>query len=172
MNSFAASLSKHTAEQYVRYQRILVMPDFLPAPLFEQKACYITVFENPGKHIRAVFGRPSPSQPTLAEEIVVNTIEAVHQRERAHIRQADLPSLGYSVTVLGPLERVLGKSRLDPKRFGLYVMSDRGKSAIILPQRTGIETGEEQISTAIREATINTPQEAITMYRFGVTHYD
>lgn len=172
MGSPAVRLAQRAAEEFVRKGERIPVPLGLPPALLQQRACFVTLYENPGRHTRAVFGRPSPAQPTLAHEIIFNTVEAIMRQQRAHIRPADLPYLGYSIAILGPLERILGGSHLNPGRFGLYVLSDRGKSAVILPQRTGIETGEEQISTAYREAGIRAPHESVSLYRFSVTHFD
>lgn len=172
MDSLATKLAKRAAERYMRSGELEPVPENMPVNLRVQRACFVTLFEKPGRHVRAVFGRPSPSQATLAHEIIFNTVEAVRRQQRTHIRLADLPYLGYSIAVLGPLERIFSQSHLNPRRFGLYVLSDRGKSALILPERTGIETGDEQISTAFREANIESRQEAISMYRFSVMHLE
>lgn len=172
MDSLATRLAKRAAERYIRSGEMEAVPERLSRDLCVQRACFVTLYEKPGRHIRAVFGRPTPSQATLAHEIIFNTTEAIRRQQRTHIRPADLPYLGYSVAALGPLERILSESHLNPRRFGLYVLSDRGKSALILPERTGIETGDEQISTAFREANIESRQEAVSMYRFSVMHFD
>lgn len=172
MYSQAHKIAQRAVEHYIKHGDLLPIDFPLSASMLSQKACYVTVYEKPGYHVRGVFGRPTPAQPTLAHEIVFNTIEVVRRQEKSHIRPVDVPHLKYAISVLGPLERILDASHLNPDRFGLYVLSDRGHSAVILPQRTGIETGEEQISTAFREAGINSPDESVTMYRFLVTYYD
>lgn len=88
------------------------------------------------------------------------------------MRAIDAASYMYSVAVLGPLERITGPEHLTPPVWGLYVRSEKNKSAIILPHRPGIESADEQIATAIREAGIDTKNESMTMYRFAVTLYE
>jgi len=172
MYESALRLARDAAEQYIKHGVLIDVPDRLPAVLMQQRACYVTLFEKPGRHIRAVFGRPTPSRPTLAHEVVFNTAQAIYLSSSARIRKADIPYLAFSVGIVGPLERILAPEHLDPAKFGLYVLSDRGKSTVILPERTGIDTGDEQISTAFREADIIPSKEAVTMYRFSVEHYD
>lgn len=165
-------LARAAAEHYVRAGELLPLPNTLPAEMLRQRACYVTVFEKPGRHVRSLFGRPLPQQPMLAQEIVVNTIEAITQSRQRLIRRADLSSLLYSVAVLGPLQRVSHVEHLHPDHFGLYLESDRGKSALLLPQRAGVETAADQVATAMREAGIDGRAEAVTMYRFEVTYFD
>jgi hypothetical protein len=56
-------------------------------------------------------------------------------------------------------------------QYGLYVRSDKNKTALLLPRRPGIDTADDQIATAIREARIDPKNETITMYRFSVVFY-
>lgn len=117
-------------------------------------------------------GSPLPRYPTLADEIVNHTIAAITHLGIGAVRRAELNSLVYLVAVLGPLQRISHLSQLDPKHYGLFTRSDQGKSAVILPQRTGIETAADQIATAHRESMIDVRREVAVMYRFGVTYYD
>lgn len=165
-------LAKQAAEHYVRYKEHVHVPAFLSAELLLQRACYVSIYERPGHHVRAMYGYPLPRHPSLAHEIIMNTTQAIRYQQVGSIRQLDLSHLLYGVSVLGPLQRVTSKEHLDPMRFGLYVRSDRDRSAVLLPQRTGIETSEEQIATAMREAGIDTRSEVLTMYRFAVDYYE
>ena len=119
-----------------------------------------------------MYGSPLPRQSSLAQEIITNTIYAITNSHSRAIRRADLSSLSYAVAVLNPLQRISDHSQLDPHDFGLYIRSDQGKSTVLLPQRAGIETAQEQIATALRESGINERDEAVTMYRFGVTYFE
>lgn len=170
-NAFG-KLAAETAEYFVKHGEYLPLNSFFPPELMRQRACYVSIFERPGKRLRWFFGQAMPSQPTLAQEIVCNTAAAISQAGSSRINRATLPHLQYTVAVVGPLQRVGGVAHLDPQNFGLYLTSDRGKSALILPQRAGIETADDQLATAMREAGINPRAEAITMYRFDVEHYD
>lgn len=166
-----ARLAEAAARQYVVHAARLEPPT-LTTDLRRQQACYITIYQNPGQRFRSMSGTPLPSKANLAEEIIANTIAALQREPHWSIRQADLNDLHFEVALLGPLERVGGPEHLDPKRFGVYVRSDRLRSAVILPHRLGIETGEEQFATALRESGINMRHEAATFYRFSVSYYD
>lgn len=165
-------LAKSAAEHFVRSQELLPVPLALPAELQRQRACYVWLFENPGRHLRAGHGTLLPQQAVLAQEIIANTVTAIMGSSFHRIRRADLSSLVYSVAVIGPLERVSSAEKVDPTHFGLQVRSDRGKIATILPRRSGVETGQEQLATALREARIDLSLESITLYRFPVDFYE
>jgi len=163
-----AKLARQAAEQYVTTQTRMSLPDVLPADLLLQRACYISILEKPGKIVRGHYGQPLPRATFLAEEIITNTINALDPM----LRRADLPSLEYVVGIVSHLQRISDPSHLNPDQFGLYVRSDTGKSMVMLPQRFGIETANDQIATAFREAGIDPRQEASTLYRFRVTWYE
>lgn len=169
MNVFT-KLARETAEQYVKSQTIPKVTTTIPE-LIPQRACYVYIFQSPGRQLRGVHGSALPRQPSLAVEIIVNTIQAISQSTRT-IRRADLRSLSYTVAVIAPLQRISNTMHLDPKLYGLYLKSDRNKTALVLPNRPGIETADDQIATAIREAGIQPRQEVVTMYRFLVTYYE
>lgn len=164
-------LAEQTARHLVMQGAPFPLPAYLAAEFVRQQACYVTIYEDPGRRFRTLHGTPLPTTPTLAQEIVKNTVAALQNERHRTIRQADLGSLHFEVAVLGPLERIGGPEHLDPRRFGVYVRSDRGKSSVILPHRVGIETPEEQFATVVRESGINLRHEAATFYRFTVAYH-
>lgn len=165
-----ARLAEAAARHYVMHRQTMPPPATLAGPLRRQQACYITIYQNPGQRFRAMYGVPLPTSPTVAQEIILNTIAALQAEPHWNVRQADLNDLHFEVALLGPLERIGGPEHLDLKRFGVYVRSDRGKSAVVLPHRLGVETPEEQFATALRESGINIRHEAATFYRFAVAY--
>lgn len=164
-------LARQAAEHYAKTGEYLTISWQLPQELLRQKACYVSVIEQPGRYVLGSFGTALPRKATLAEEIVHNTVEAILS-SNIRMRPIDTATYVYTVGVLGPLERITSKEHLKPLLYGLYVRSDREKSALLLPRRTGIETAEEQIATAIREAGIDPKNESMTMYRFPVMFYE
>jgi MEMO1 family protein len=164
--------ARAAAEYFIKEGEYVPLPDYLPSLLLRQRACYVTMLENPGRKVRGIAGQVLPQQPTLAHEIVVNTVAVVQHNPTRPIRWADLKQLQFSVALLGPLQRVSDTEHLDPARYGLYVRSDRGKTALLLPQRTGVETATDQLATALREGSIEPHIESFTMYRFDVEYDD
>lgn len=167
-----SKLAQQAAAYYVRYNETMPMPFPIPQDFCRQRACYVSILENPGHRLRSMYGQVLPAQDCLAQEIIINTIRALTYSSHRPVRRADLRQLHYSVAVLGPLQRVNSLYHLNPQTFGLYVKSDRGKYAILLPQRAGIVTAEEQLATAWRESGIVPSNEAVTMYRFSVDYDD
>lgn len=172
MVTMYGKLAKAAAEQYLKTRTIMQLPTILPRELMQQRACYVSLLEKPGRRVRVMYGNVLPRQPSLASEIVANTLAALQSDAMRNTGRADVPHVSYSVAVLGPLQRISATEHLDPQRLGLYVRSDRDKTALLLPQRTGIETAEDQVATALRESGINLQSEAVTMYRFTVEYYD
>ncbi len=171
MSVLYSKIARQAAEHYAKTGEYMPITWQVPAELLRQKACYVSVIEQPGRYILSSFGTALPRTRTLAEEIVHNTVEAIVQ-SNVRMRPIDAASYTYSVAVLGPLERITGPEHLTPPVWGLYVRSEKNKSAIILPHRPGIENADEQIATAIREAGIDTKNESMAMYRFTVTFYE
>lgn len=165
-----AKLAKDAAHYYVMRRGVLPPPAYLQPDFGRQRACYVTIYEDPGRRFRSMHGTPLPTTPTLAQEIVKNTVTALQNESRV-LRQADLQDLHFEVALLGPLERIGGPEHLDPKRFGAYVRSDRGKSSVILPHRVGVDTAEQQFATVLRESGVDLRHEAATFYRFTVAYH-
>ncbi|MDP3997438.1 MAG: AMMECR1 domain-containing protein [Candidatus Andersenbacteria bacterium] len=162
-------LAKQAAEYLVKSGNILPFPGVLLPDLRRQRACYVSIIENPGRRLRSMSGSVLPQTPNLAAEIIHNTSNAL---SACRITRPDLPNLRYSVALLGTLQRISDPSHLNPSLYGLYVTSDRGKSALLLPNRAGIETADDQIATALREAGILTRYESYSLYRFDVSYDD
>lgn len=163
-------LAKQAAEHYARTGAYMQLPAPLPQEMAHQKACYVSILEQPGSRVRGWFGTPLPRTTCLAQEIIQNTVEAI-VRHNIRMRPIDATAYGYVVAVLGPIERITNKEHLQPNIFGLYLRTDKNKMALLLPRRLGVDTAEEQIATAMREAGADSRNEVITMYRFPVVSY-
>lgn len=170
--SIYSKWARQTAEHFIKVADYPSLPAYLPGDLSRQRACYVTIIENPGRKVRAMHGQALPQQPTLAHEIIANTIAALKQNPARPIRRGDLNQIIFSVALLGPLQRISDLQHLNPERLGLYIRSDRGKAALLLPQRTGIETPNDQLACALREAGIVPHMESFTIYRFEVEYDD
>ncbi len=169
MISIYAKLAHAAAEHYAKTRQILPLPYPLAPQLSRQKACYIYVLEKPGDRLKDISGQILPRAHTLAEEIIWHTINALNMRPS--FNRADLPHLKLAVAVLDPLQRISDPIQLDPQKFGLYLKTDTGKSAVILPHRPGINSAEDQLATGLREGGINQRRDFPVMYRFGVNFH-
>lgn len=171
MNTYL-KLAQDATEHFVKKREPLPVPNPLFVELNQQRACYVYLFDNPGRKLRAVYGSPLPRYTTLGQEIILNTTEALIRHSFRPLNRADLSSITHTVAIIDPLQRISDQVQLNPEQHGLYIRSDRNKTAILFPDRTGIETARDQIATAIRESQINPRQESFTMYRFGVTYHE
>lgn len=171
MTGIYGKIARQAAEHYARTGEYMPITWQLPPEMLKQKACFVSIIEQPGRYMLSSYGNPLPHARTLAEEIVHNTVEAIVQ-SNVRMRPIDTAAYVYSVAVLGPLERITSPEHLTPPVWGLYVRSEKNKSAIVLPRRPGIENADEQIATAIREAGIDGKNEIMTMYRFSVSFYE
>lgn len=168
-----AKIAKEVAEQYVRKGVVpAVERHLLPQDLWRQQACYVYLYQKPGRRLRAMYGNPLPRQASLADEIAVNTVQAIESYGSKSIRRPDLSSLVYSVAALGPLQRISQVGQLNPAVFGLYAVSDTGKFQVMLPGRTGVETAQDQYATVLRESGINDKDEIVSLYKFTVSFYE
>jgi len=165
-----AKLARSAIEYYLKTKAVLPVPHYVGPDLQSQRACYIYILQKTGQQLRGSFGSPLPRRQNLAQEIIINTLAAA-KTCATPLRRTDLSSTIYRVAVVDPMQRISDPAHLNPTIFGLYIKSDRGKSALVLPHRTGINTPEDQIATALREAAINQRQESVTMYRFHVNEY-
>ncbi len=165
-------LARSAGEHFIATGEAYPMPQFLAPELQRASACFISIYENPGRYLRAHFGQATPRYHTIAEEIIFNVTQALRTARGRKLTKADMVALQYIVAVLGPLERINGAVHLDPNFYGLYIRSDRNKTGLVLPRRLGIETGEEQIATALRESGIDSRSEAVSFYRFQVEYFE
>ncbi len=120
--------------------------------------------------LRGCIGTIVATQPTLAEEIAHNAVEAATRDPRfAAMTTDELDDLDISVDVLGSAEAVSGLDALDPMVYGCIVSCDR-RRGLLLPDLEGVDTPEEQVEIACRKAGIR-PGEAVALERFKVERY-
>lgn len=165
-------VARQAAEEYIKTGQASPPPTGISGVLAEQKACFVSILENPGRNFRSMHGTALPRHSNVGQEIVANTLAAIDSSPGSRLRPPDLSYLSYVVAILGPLERITSQHHLDPSRLGLYVRSDQGRTGLLLPGRTGIDSPADQIATIMRESNINVRQEATTMYRFTVEYHE
>ena len=81
----------------------------------------------------------------------------------------ELKDIDISVDVLGQPEAVASSADLDPKKYGVIVMS-HAQTGLLLPDLEGVDTVQQQIAIAKEKAGIP-PQVQPDLYRFTVTRY-
>jgi hypothetical protein len=83
--------------------------------------------------------------------------------------EEELGDLTYSVDVLSCPEKVSGLSDLNPKKYGIIVVSGF-RRGLLLPDLEGVDTIEEQLKITKMKAGI-LPHEEVEIYRFEVIRY-
>ena len=162
-------LAWSSVEEYVRRRRVIGVPDGLPEALTKTRAGAFVSIHRQGR-LRGCIGTISPTQPTLAEEIIRNAVSASSRDPRFDpIRPDELPWLEISVDVLGAPEPIDSPAALDVRRYGVIV-SRGGRRGLLLPDLDGVDTAEQQVDIARQKAGIG-PEEKVTLQRFEVVRH-
>lgn len=164
-----AELARRALEEY-RIRGKILCPPAEPTPEMTEKAGVFVCLKKHG-HLRGCIGTFVPCCETVAEETIRNAIAAANEDPRfSSVSPEELLDITYSVDVLSPPEKVTSTADLDPKRFGVIVVSG-GRRGLLLPDIEGVETVAEQLRIVRMKAGIS-PDERVEMYRFEVRRYD
>jgi len=159
-------------ENYILHRIKLEPHEGLPKELFERRAgAFVTLHKLDGS-LRGCIGTYLPTQPNLALEIRENAIAASTRDPRFEpVRPEELDEIEVSVDVLSEPEPVSSVDELDPKRYGIIVVSGP-RRGLLLPDIEGVDSVEEQIRIASLKAGIFYPYEKPErIYRFTVERY-
>ena len=186
MNSYTL-LAKQAVETYIKEGKIIEPPAGLPEKLLAKKSGTFVTIEKNGE-LRGCIGTYLPTKKNIAEEIIYNAIAAATEDYRfSPVQEEELPELSYTVYVLSKPELVEDIKELNPKKYGILVKSQsfsagsdvifnpspsvHYKSGLLLPDLSGIDTPDKQISIACQKAGINPEKEKIMIYKFTVEKY-
>ena len=165
------ALARRTIETYVRDGEVIEKPETQHNSLLEQRAaCFVSVKTLDGE-LRGCIGTIEPTQETLAEELIANSISAATRDPRfPPVAPHELSNLRYSVDVLHAPEPARFED-LDPKSYGVIVEDETGLyRGLLLPDLPGVVTSEQQVEIAARKAGIRdgTP---LKLSRFRVERF-
>lgn len=164
-------LARETIEKYVRERR-LPEPHLPPGNWPDRAGVFVSLHKKDGS-LRGCIGTISPTQRTLAEEIVRNAVSAATQDPRFYpVEPDELDDLEISVDVLGKPEPVSDVSELDPKRYGIIVRAPDGRQALLLPDLEGVDTVEQQLAITCRKGGIDPVRDRYTIERFEVVRHE
>ncbi|MGE5809152.1 MAG: AmmeMemoRadiSam system protein A [Nitrospirota bacterium] len=162
-------LAKDTVELYVRKGKIYEVREDELTPDLKGRAGVFVCLKIFG-HLRGCIGTFQPTEPTIAHETVKNAISAATCDPRfACVRADELDSIGYTVDVLTPPEKVATKDELDPRRYGVIVHAG-GRRGLLLPDLEGVDSADHQIGIAMQKAGIP-PGTPVELFRFEVKRY-
>lgn len=175
MNPYT-KLARETIEEFVKDKKIIEVPKNLPAALIKKRAgTFVSIHLKHHKpdeeDLRGCIGTILPTKENIAQEIIDNAVSACSKDYRFQpITKDELNNLNISVDVLGEPESIENSSSLDPKRYGVIVKSENGRTGLLLPNLPGINDPEYQIAIARQKAGISA-NESIYLYRFEVTRH-
>jgi MEMO1 family protein len=160
------ALARTAVETYVLKRRVIKPTRSPQTSLLDRpSACFVCI-KTLGRELRGCIGTVEPEKATLAEEVIVNAIKAATRDPRFKPLSGDeIPSLRYSVDVLGRLEPA-EFDELDPSVFGVVVTDGLGsRRGLLLPAIESIKTAAQQVSVAAMKAGIETDA-PLKLYRF------
>lgn len=165
-------LARNAVEAYVLRGQVVEPPPPLPetSPLARPSACFVCI-KTAGRELRGCIGTVEPEHASLAQEIIANAVKAATRDPRFQpVSGGELPSLLYSVDVLGSLEPARFED-LNPAAFGVVVTDRSGsRRGLLLPDIESIETADQQVGVAARKAGIK-PGEPLRLYRFRTRRF-
>jgi len=161
------ALARRTIETYVRTGRLLEDVSLSDPGLPARAGVFVSLHRR--GMLRGCIGTIGPTQPTLADEVLHNAIEAAAGDPRfPAVATDELADLDVKVDVLQPPE-ACGIEDLDPKEYGVIVTSGRHRG-LLLPDLEGVDDVETQVSIALQKAGLG-PDHPCTLERFRVDRY-
>ena len=161
-------LARESIAYYLSHRTLMAVPKNLPEDLMDKAGAFVSLKKRGA--LRGCIGTFLPVQLNIASEIIHNAVSAATRDPRFPSVQADeLDSLEISVDILGSPEPVSSPDQLDPKKYGVIVMS-HAQTGLLLPDLEGVDTVQQQIAIAKEKAGIP-PQIRPDLYRFTVTRY-
>ncbi|MBI5071482.1 AmmeMemoRadiSam system protein A [Candidatus Falkowbacteria bacterium] len=164
-------LAKEAVEVYIKTGKIISPPNDLPKKFLTSRAgIFVSIYN--GEELRGCIGTYLPTEPNLAGEIIGNAVAAATRDYRFQpITEKELAELSYSVYVLEEPHEIKNLDELNPKKYGILIKSETGKSGLLLPDLEGINTTEEQLSAVCRKCGVRLNEEKITIYKFAAKKY-
>jgi len=161
-------LARKSAETYVREGKTITVPISLPSEMSGKAGVFVSIKKH--GELRGCIGTFMPSCDSIGTETIMNAISAATKDPRFQpVRAEELEDLTYSVDILSAPEKVKGLSELDPKKYGIIVISGQ-RRGLLLPDLEGVDTAEEQLRITRLKAGI-APHDEVEILRFEVKRY-
>lgn len=162
-------LARQSIESFITSGKIIALSKNLPTQLLDKKAGVFVSLKKDNQ-LRGCIGTIEPTQASVAEEIIRNSIQSATSDPRfSPVQEEELDDLVYSVDILEEPEEIPDTSHLDPSKYGVIVESG-GHRGLLLPNLKGVDTVENQVSIVKQKAGI-APGEPVKLYRFQVKRY-
>ena len=166
-------LARKTAENFVKTGEIINSPQNLPEVFYNaQKAVFVTIHkheENNRICLRGCIGTLEPTKSNIAEEIIQNAIWACRDDNRfLPVTEKELDKLTYEVSLLDHPEQIYSTQDLDPKKYGVIIRTEDGRTGLLLPDIEGVESPLHQVEIAARKGCIDVDRDEFSLFRFTV----
>ena len=170
MNAYV-KLAKEAVELHLKTGKVMPAPENLPGEILNRRAgVFVSIYN--GDDLRGCIGTYLPSEPNIAEEIIANAVSAATRDYRFDpITEKELSELSFSVYVLEAPVEVKDLKELNPKKYGILIKSEKGKSGLLLPDLEGINTIEEQLGAVCQKCGVNPEKEKISVWKFEAKKY-
>ncbi len=157
-------------ENYIKNNSPPEFPDKLADIEVDRAGAFVSIKTHDGD-LRGCIGTITATENSVIDEIKNNAIAAATRDPRfPAVDKTELNFLKYSVDILHEPEKIKDLSQLNPKIYGIIVLSESGKQALLLPDLEGLDTKEKQLSACMRKAGIPV-SERIAVQRFKVDRY-
>ncbi len=158
-------------ESYIRDRKIVdPIRDGAPEELLSRRAGAFVSLHLLDGSLRGCIGTFMPTKVNLAVEVRDNAIAAATEDPRfPPVTQNELNEIEVTVDILSEPEKINDLSQLDPKKYGVIVVSGY-RRGLLLPDLPGVDTVEQQIRITLRKAGIS-EHERFDVYRFTVERY-
>jgi AmmeMemoRadiSam system protein A/AmmeMemoRadiSam system protein B len=169
LSEILPSLAREAVEAFVLTGKATYVPDS-SGLLAARAACFVSIKTRAGD-LRGCIGTIEPVNETLAEEVVMNAINAASRDPRfMPVTPDELEALCYSVDILGAAEPTTMEG-LDPAVYGVIVQDESGnRRGLLLPAIEGVDTAASQVRIAARKAGIS-PGTPLKLGRFKVQRF-
>ncbi|KKQ90419.1 MAG: hypothetical protein UT15_C0013G0005 [Berkelbacteria bacterium GW2011_GWA1_39_10] len=162
-------LAKKTIHDYLNNESV---PDAnRPAKELSRKAgCFVSLHTKDVNELRGCIGTILPTCKNLAEEIISNAVAACQDSRFLPVKKKELDNLDISVDILSEPEPIASEKSLDPKKYGVIVKANDGRTGLLLPDLEGVDDIDYQVAIARQKAGI-LPEETVYLYRFTVDRF-
>jgi len=161
-------LAKKSVEKYIREGGVESPQDSLSPDMTEKAGVFVCLKKH--GQLRGCIGTFLPSYENIEVETIMNAISAATKDPRFNpVEESELQELDYSVDVLSPPEKISDTKELDPRQYGVIVVSGH-RRGLLLPDLEGVDTVEEQLRIAKMKADI-LPHEEVEIFRFEVKRF-
>jgi len=138
--------------------------------LGERRGVFVTI-RGPRRELRGCVGTLIPRFVNTAEETWHVARDAAFRDGRfVPVGAHELGQLLFEVSVVLPLEEVASTAELDPRRYGVVIATEDGRSGVLLPDVKGVETVEQQLTLARHKGGIG-EFEPVRIQRFAVKKF-